>query len=164
MRTNTMRAAAWTAAIVSGLALLAGAGAAAATPLVRTAQNAKLHTKVLINRSGRTLYHLSVEHRGHFICTDATCLSLWHPLVVAKEAKPTGSVSLGTVRRPDGRMQVTYKGDPLYVFVEDTKRGDVKGEGFRDVGVWHAATVGAAATSSSGTGSGGYGGYGGYGG
>jgi predicted lipoprotein with Yx(FWY)xxD motif len=163
MRT-TMRAAAWATAIVSGLALLAGTGVAAGTPLVRTAQNAKLHAKVLINRSGRTLYHLSVEHKGHFICTDTTCLSLWHPLVVAKGTKPSGSVSLGTVRRPDGRIQVTYKGGPLYVFAEDTKSGDVKGEGFRDVGVWHAATVGAAATSSSGSGSGGYGGYGGYGG
>ena len=165
MRT-TMRAAAWTTAVVSGLAILAGTGAAAGTPLVRTAQNAKLQTKVLINRSGRTLYHLSVEHKGHFICTNATCLGLWHPLVVAKGTKPTGSVSLGTVVRPDGRIQVTYKGGPLYTFAEDTKRGDVKGEGFRDVGVWHAATVGAAAasSSSSGSGSSGYGGYGGYGG
>ena len=163
MRT-TMRAAAWTAVIVSGLALLAGTGVAGAAPLVRTAQNAKLHTKVLINRSGRTLYHLSVEHKGHFICANTMCLSLWHPLIVAKGTKPTGSVSLGTVVRPDGRIQVTYKGGPLYSFVEDTKPGDVKGEGFRDVGVWHAATIGAAATSSSGSGSGGYGGYGGYGG
>ena len=162
MRT-TMRAAAWTTAIVFGLALLAGTGVAGATPLVSTAQNAKLHTKVLINRSGRTLYHLSVEHKGHFICTNTTCLSAWHPLIVAKGTKPTGTVSLGTLVRPDGRIQVTYKGGPLYTFVEDTKRGDVKGEGFRDVGVWHAATIGAAATSSSGSGSG-SGGYGGYGG
>ena len=160
MRT-TMRAAAWTAVIVSGLALLAGTGVAGATPLVRTAQNAKLNTKVLINRSGRTLYHLSVEHKGHFICSNTACLSLWHPLIVAKGTKPMGTVSLGTVMRPDGRTQVTYKGGPLYTFDQDTKRGDVKGEGFRDVGVWHAATVGAAATTSSGSGSGRYGGYGG---
>jgi hypothetical protein len=51
--------------------------------------------------------------------------------------------------------------------VQDTKRGDVKGEGFKDVGVWHAATVGAAAattptttTTASTTTTGGYG-YGG---
>ena len=45
-------------------------GGGGATPLVRTAQNAKLQTKVLINRSGRTLYRLSVEHKGHLICTE----------------------------------------------------------------------------------------------
>ena len=35
--------------------------------------------------------------------------------------------------------------------MQDTKRGDVKGEGFKDVGVWHAATVGAAATTTATT-------------
>ena len=158
MSITTTRAAAWTGALVLALAgLLAGGAGAARTPLVATAQNAHLHAKVLVNRSGRTLYHLSVERQGHFICTDPTCLSAWHPLLVPKGTKPTGRVPLGTVRRPNGTIQVAYKGEPLYTFVEDAKRGDVKGEGFKDVGVWHAATVGAAAPSGSGSGSGGYG-------
>jgi predicted lipoprotein with Yx(FWY)xxD motif len=106
-----------------------------------------------------TLYHLSVEHKGHFICSDKTCLSFWHPLLIPRGMRPTGRVVLGTVQRPGGAIQVAYKGEPLYTFVQDKKRGDVKGEGFKDVGVWHAATVNAAATSSSGSGSGG-GGYG----
>jgi predicted lipoprotein with Yx(FWY)xxD motif len=142
--------------LVALAGLLAGGAGAAGQPLVTTAQNARLHAKVLVNRSGRTLYHLSVERKGHFICTDPTCLSVWHPLLVAKGTKPTGRVPLGTVRRPNGTMQVTYKGEPLYSFAEDTKRGDAKGEGFKDVGVWHAATVGAAASSSSSSGSSGY--------
>jgi predicted lipoprotein with Yx(FWY)xxD motif len=161
MRTPTKRAAAWTAALFVALAgLLAGGAGATAKPLVTTAQNARLHAKILVNRNGLTLYHLSVEHKGHFICTDKTCLSLWHPLLVPKGTKPVGRVVLGTVQRPNGAIQVVYKGEPLYTFVEDKKPGDVKGEGFKDVGVWHAATVGTAATTSSGSSSGGYG-YGG---
>jgi predicted lipoprotein with Yx(FWY)xxD motif len=79
-------------------------------------------------------------------------------LLVAKGTKPTGRVALTTVRRPNGTIQVAYRGEPLYTFVQDTKRGDVKGEGFRDVGVWHAATVGGAIpTTTSMTASGGYG-------
>jgi predicted lipoprotein with Yx(FWY)xxD motif len=165
MRTPTTRAAAWTAALLVALAgLLAGGAGATATPLVTTAQNARLHAKILVNRSGLTLYHLSVEHKGHFICTNKTCLSFWHPLLVPKGTKPSGRVVLGIVQRHNGAIQVAYKGEPLYTFVQDKKRGDVKGEGFKDVGVWHAATVGSAATSSSGSGSGSGSGGGGYGG
>jgi predicted lipoprotein with Yx(FWY)xxD motif len=118
---------------------------------VSTAHNARLKATILVNSSGRTLYHLSVEHKGHFICVDKTCLSFWHPLLVSKGTKPTGRVALTTVRRPDGTLQVAYRGEPLYTFVQDRKRGDVKGEGFKDVGVWHAATVGTAMTTTTTT-------------
>jgi predicted lipoprotein with Yx(FWY)xxD motif len=134
---------------------LAVAASAAATPLVRTAHNAHLDTTILVNRQGHTLYDLSVERRGRFICTTKTCLTLWHPLVVAKGTKPRGSVSLGTIARPDGRTQVTYKGAPLYTFAEDVKLGDVRGEGFKDVGVWHAAATRAAAGAKTAPPSGG---------
>jgi predicted lipoprotein with Yx(FWY)xxD motif len=119
--------------------------------MVSTAHNARLKATILVNSSGRTLYHLSVEHKGHFICVDKTCLSFWHPLLVSKGTKPTGRVALTTVRRPDGTLQVAYRGEPLYTFVQDRKRGDVKGEGFKDVGVWHAATVGTAMTTTTTT-------------
>jgi len=153
----TTRAAAWTVAVLVSPAVLAGGATAAGTPLVSTAHNAQLKATVLVNRQGRTLYHLSVERQGHFICTDGTCLSVWHPLLVPKGTKPVGRVPLGTVKRPDGSLQVTYKGGPLYTFAGDTNRGDAKGEGFKDVGVWHAATVGApAATTTTTTTSGGY--------
>ena len=110
---------------------------------------------ILVDRQGRTLYDLSVERRGRFICDTKACLSFWTPLVVAKGTKPAGAVPLGTVARPDGRLQVTYKGAPLYTFNEDEKSGDTLGEGFEDVGTWHAATVGAAAKQTS-TNGGGY--------
>jgi predicted lipoprotein with Yx(FWY)xxD motif len=95
-------------------------------------------SSVLANLRGRTLYSLSVEKHGKFIC-GAGCLSIWHPLVVAKGVKPTGPVKLGTVGRPNGKTQVTYRGRPLYSFDGDTKTGDANGEGIRDVGTWHAA-------------------------
>ena len=152
MSTTMRHAAAWTAALLVALsAVLAGVAVAAAKPMVSTAHNARLKATILVNSSGRTLYHLSVEHKGHFICNNKTCLSFWHPLLVPKGTKPTGRVALTTVRRPNGTLQVAYRGEPLYAFVQDTKRGDVKGEGFKDVGVWHAATVGAAATTTATT-------------
>lgn len=143
-----IRAMARGAVVVALLAVVAG-GALAATPVVSTAHNARLHATVLVNRSDHTLYQLSVERKGHFICTNSACLSVWKPLIVPKGTKPVGRVPLGVVRRPDGRSQVTYKGGPLYSFAQDTRPGDARGQGFRDVGVWRAATVGAAAQTTT---------------
>src|SRR6185312_11946135 len=121
---------------------------AAGTLRVSTAQNATLHKRILVTTSGRTLYSLSAETHGRFICTHA-CLSTWPPLVLKHGAKPVGVRGLSSIRRPDGRRQVTYKGKPLYRFSGDTKKGDVGGEGFRDVGTWHAAAAPRSGSSHS---------------
>jgi predicted lipoprotein with Yx(FWY)xxD motif len=105
--------------------------------LVSTAQNKALGKTILVTSRGLSLYSLSAERHGRFICTDATCLSFWTPLTVGKGSKPTGISGLGTVRRPDGKLQVSYRGAPLYTFYLDRKRGDIGGNGFKDVGVWH---------------------------
>jgi predicted lipoprotein with Yx(FWY)xxD motif len=117
------------------------AASASSSVVVKSAQNATLHKAILVNLKGRSLYSLSAERNGRFICTDAYCRSLWTPLVVPKGVTPTGARTLATIRRPDGRRQVTYRGLPLYTFNEDTKRGDVKGNGFKDVGTWLVAGV-----------------------
>ena len=150
MSITMTRAAAWTGALALALAgLLAGVAGAAGKPLVTTAQNARLHAKILVNRSGRTLYHLSVERKGHFICIDTTCLSFWHPLLVPKGTKPTGPSRSGRCGGRTARSRSPTRASRCTRSSQDTKRGDTKGEGFKDVGVWHAATVGAAAATSS---------------
>ena len=127
------------AAAISASLIVAAAASATSGQLVRTAQNAQLNTTVLIDRQGHTLYALSVERKGRFICTTKTCLSFWHPLVVAKGTKPTGQVALSTIKRPDGRIQVTYNGWPLYHWIGDTTAGEDTGEGITDSGgVWYA--------------------------
>lgn len=115
-----------------------GAAGSGATLKVSTAQNATLGKRILVTTGGRTLYSLSAETRGRFICI-GSCLSTWPPLILKRGVKATGVSGLGSIRRPDGRRQATYKGKPLYRFSGDTKKGDVGGEGFKDVGTWHAA-------------------------
>jgi predicted lipoprotein with Yx(FWY)xxD motif len=120
------------------LAIVAGG---APVHVVKTAQNDQLDRRIVVNLRGLSMYSLSAETNGRFICTDASCLSLWKPLVFARGKHPTGAPKLGTVKRPNGKTQVTYRGRPLYRFTEDRRPGDVGGEGFRDVGVWRAARV-----------------------
>jgi predicted lipoprotein with Yx(FWY)xxD motif len=154
----TVLAAAVAAALVALVAVAVATGSSGhRVRVVRTAKNTKLGTTVLVTSKGRTLYSLSAERKGRFICVDMTCLSFWHPLVVPAGATPTGSPGLGTVRRPDGRRQVTFHGGPLYTFSGDHARGDAKGEGFKDVGTWHAAATGKTPAPAPAPAAGGYG-------
>jgi predicted lipoprotein with Yx(FWY)xxD motif len=96
---------------------------------------------ILVNSQGMTLYHLSGEQNGKFICT-GTCIGVWHPLIAPSSGVPSGEVgSLGTVKRPEGTVQVTYKGTPLYTFTGDQRPGETKGEGIKDVGTWSVVTT-----------------------
>lgn len=133
---------------------------------MKLASVSSLGAPVLVNAQGLTLYHLSGEQNGKWICTSAACVKVWHPLAAPKSGTPSGSVgSLGTVKRPGGAMQVTFKGLPLYTFVGDAKPGEAKGQGLKDVGVWTAVTANgsaasskpAAATTTSSSSGGGYG-------
>jgi predicted lipoprotein with Yx(FWY)xxD motif len=162
MRTLTFGRSFLVAAVAAAVLATTGSGSAATAKsvsaidagshgarVVMTAKNKTLHSTILVTRGGRSLYSLSAERHGRFICTDSTCLSLWKPLTVAKGTRPAGVRGLSTVKRPDGRIQVAYKGGPLYTFAADHKRGDVKGNGFKDVGVWRVAVLGGGSSSSS---------------
>ena len=144
LRPHPIRVPILVVAFALGMAAILGAAGAGATQtkvVAKKADNETLGKTVLVNTRGRTLYSLSAETKGRFICT-ASCLATWHPLLVPKEVKPRGPVKLGTIERPEGPTQVTFKGKPLYTFGGDTKKGDANGEGIKDVGTWHAASLG----------------------
>jgi predicted lipoprotein with Yx(FWY)xxD motif len=125
------------AANVAAAGAPSGAGSAAT---VNSASNSTLGTTVLVDAKGMTLYSLSGERNGKWICTSAACVRTWPPLTVT--GKPSGSVaSLGTVKRPGGATQVTFKGMPLYTFAQDTSPGQAKGQGIKDVGTWSAIST-----------------------
>jgi predicted lipoprotein with Yx(FWY)xxD motif len=105
---------------------------------------------ILVDDQGMTLYHLSGEQNGKFICTSSACVGVWHPLIAPSGGAPSGEVgSLGTVKRPDGTVQVTYKGTPLYTFTGDRQSGETKGQGIKDVGTWSAVTTSSSSTPPS---------------
>jgi predicted lipoprotein with Yx(FWY)xxD motif len=119
------------------LALLAaiGAGVAVAATGTHTGTVNTAATKygtVLVSSNGRTLYHLTAEKRGKIACAGA-CAKAWPPLTIKKGSKPTAGTGikqakLGTIKRPDGTIQVTYSGYALYRYGDDKKKGDAKGQ------------------------------------
>jgi predicted lipoprotein with Yx(FWY)xxD motif len=144
------------AVAVAAIAVTAACGSASASSaghqppgVVHTTQNAQLGAQVLVDRQGMTLYTLSAERNGRFICT-GKCTQLWKPLLVKGAVHAAGIGSLGTVMRPGaGGTQLTYQGRPLYTFADDSAPGDATGNGFKDVGVWRAATVGPTSSTAA---------------
>jgi predicted lipoprotein with Yx(FWY)xxD motif len=129
-----------TMALATGAAAaVATAGTSAAT--VFSMRNSALG-EILVSAGGRTLYHTSSEKRDRIACT-GTCAVKWPPLLISARTKPIAGPGvtasrLGTVKRPDGRLQVTYAGLPLYLFSGDTQAREVNGQG--SGGIWHAVT------------------------
>jgi predicted lipoprotein with Yx(FWY)xxD motif len=87
--------------------------------------------KVLVATNGRTLYLFTAD-KGKVSSCYGQCAVFWPPLIAIKPSAGTGlhASMLGTTKRADGKLQVTYGGHPLYFFIKDTKVGDVNGQGF----------------------------------
>ena len=108
-------------------------------PTVKTADNASLGT-ILVGATGLTLYHYADDH-GTVVKCNGACAKQWPPVLIAAGAKPVAgpgitASKLGTIKRPDGTMQVTYAGLALYRFAGDTKGGQVNGQGLEKE--WYA--------------------------
>ena len=77
---NTLLAGAGLVAAVAVIAIASLSSASGSTSAATTVKRGHALGKVvLVNRAGRTLYSLSAETHGRFICTGG-CLSTWHPL------------------------------------------------------------------------------------
>lgn len=109
------------------LALLAPAavGMAPHAPVtkLRTAQ----FGPVLVTSKKKALYYWNREQRagGKIRCVGA-CARAWPPLIV-KSSRLDPRVAgirgrFATIRRPDGRYQVTFKGLPVYTYAHEGPR------------------------------------------
>lgn len=90
--------------------------------------------EVLTDSKGMTLYTYDKDEKGTSNCYDK-CAMNWPPLEAASGASPDGEYTL--IKRKDGSMQWAYDGEPLYLWKNDKKPGDMTGDGVG--GVWHVA-------------------------
>jgi predicted lipoprotein with Yx(FWY)xxD motif len=147
-------------------ALATSALAAAATPIVKAGSSA--FGKILVDSRGHTLYLFEHDKTSKSTCS-GKCATFWPPLLTTGKAKAGAGVKasmLGTTRRADGKLQVTYHGHPLYFFVKDAKAGQTAGQNVDAFGgEWYVLSpagvkVEKKVSSSSGGGGGSSGGYG----
>jgi len=101
--------------------------------------------RILVDSKGRTLYDFPPDMQGASTCYDA-CAALWPPVTTIGKPHAGAGVSgslLGTTKRSDGKVEVTYNVHPLYYYVADTKRGQTTGQGLNQFGApWWVLTPG----------------------
>jgi predicted lipoprotein with Yx(FWY)xxD motif len=121
-----------TALIVSLAAAVAVAGALAA-PTTSMASASTLTARgsnygtILFDGRGFALYAFTKDAKGPSRCY-GDCAKAWPPYLVSKRALPGDGVKrglIGTTKRRDGKVQVTYGGRPLYYYIGDKRPGQV---------------------------------------
>jgi len=124
------------------------------TPVVVTALRSD-YGPVLATASGAALYTFSGDEDDFRLPTACTaenkstsgtpCTTIWPPLLATGPLQGERGVRkdlLGSVERPGGQAQVTYRGHPLYLFAPDEARGATAGENVASfLGIWHLVTT-----------------------
>jgi predicted lipoprotein with Yx(FWY)xxD motif len=97
----------------------------------------KLDGQHLVDAQGHSVYLFDKDEDGESYCSGA-CAAVWPPLETS--VAPTAgagiqSGALGTIKRDDGEMQVTYHGHPLYYYAADASTpGRTKGQDIKQFG------------------------------
>ena len=83
--------------------------------------------RILFDGRGFVLYGFTADRKRRSVCAGA-CAAAWPPYVVKGMPRGGRGVKkslLGTLRRADGKRQVTYAGRPLYYYVGDRRPGQI---------------------------------------
>jgi predicted lipoprotein with Yx(FWY)xxD motif len=103
--------------------------------LTLTLRNTR-YGRILFDGKSRVLYGFTRDRRGGPSQCYGACARAW-PVYFAKGRLQAGSGVnrrlLGTVRRRDGRRQITYNGWPLYYYAHEGPR-EVKCQNVREFG------------------------------
>jgi predicted lipoprotein with Yx(FWY)xxD motif len=126
----------------AGSALVAATAATVALAATTRAAGARVDVttsplgRILVDGKGITLYDFPPDKGTTSVCYGA-CAALWPPLLTQGKPVPGHGLRaslLGTTKRKDGKLQVTYGGHPLYYFVTDRKPGQTTGQGVNQFG------------------------------
>jgi len=108
--------------------------------VVKAAKVGDLGT-IIVSSAGLTLYDFHKDKGGKSSCYGA-CASAWPPLLTAGAPKAEDGAmanQLGTTKRKDGTVQVTYNGWPLYTYAGDQAPGEANGNDIDQFGAeWYA--------------------------
>ena len=83
--------------------------------------------EVLFDANGQVVYVFEIDRQNRSNCTSAECVKAWPPVLTREPPSAGAGIDeglLGTIRRSDEQLQVTYNGRPLY-FYEHEGPGEI---------------------------------------
>ena len=124
------------AASIALVGAVAASGVSAMTPRTAVTVHSSRYGKILFDGHGRVLYLFARDRGGHSSCSGA-CAKAWPPYLTTGAPKALSGINaklLGTTKRSDGKLQVTYARHPLYYYRGDTKPGQIKCQNVSEFG------------------------------
>jgi predicted lipoprotein with Yx(FWY)xxD motif len=103
---------------VAALAAASGSVAAATSGAAKLSVQSTEYGKVLFGPSGKVVYAFGADKSSTSRCY-GVCAAAWPPLLTKGAPLAAAGVEgklLGTTRRRNGTLQVTYAGHPLYYY------------------------------------------------
>jgi predicted lipoprotein with Yx(FWY)xxD motif len=96
---------------------------------------------ILATGLGATLYDFVPDTPTHSACVNDGCVFQWPPLAAPSSVLVGPGVNaslIGTLKRNDGSIQLSYGGHPLYTYGMDVVPGTVTGQAIdQDGGLWY---------------------------
>jgi predicted lipoprotein with Yx(FWY)xxD motif len=109
---------------------------------------------ILAAANGRTLYLFRKDRASSSACSGA-CAQAWPPVLTSGAPKAVAGAKagvVGSIKRADGREQVTYAGHPLYTYAGDSAGGQTTGQGLSQFGApWYVVSPGGTAVLAAGS-------------
>ena len=128
----------------SSPAAAASASSGSTAAMISLSSISGIPGKFLVGAQGRTIYLFEADKSGTSTCAGA-CAAAWPPVSVSGSPQAGSGVDqalLGTVKRDDGTMQLTYNKHPLYYFAADTAAGQDHGQGSKEFGAgWYVVSA-----------------------
>lgn len=128
----------------SSPAAAASASSGSTAAMISLSSISGIPGKFLVGAQGRTIYLFEADKSDTSTCAGA-CAAAWPPVSVSGSPQAGSGVDqalLGTVKRDDGTMQLTYNRHPLYYFAADTAAGQDHGQGSKEFGAgWYVVSA-----------------------
>lgn len=130
-----MRRIGTTVTLLAATTLLFALAQEVAGPVLTVAEDPEWG-QYLADSQGMSLYVYAMDEGGESACTSDKCMENWPPYTVDGDVTVADGINsnfAGTYERPDGSIQVTYNGWPLYYNERDQSQGDIRGQALGDV-------------------------------
>ena len=123
--------------VVAGMLLLSGS-VVFAQDIIQISDDSNLG-QILTDGEGNTLYYFTKDSELNASSCMGGCVDIW-PIFYGESLTLGMGLEMSdfaSFERVDGQMQTTYKGWPLYYFVNDNEAGDTNGEAVNNI--WFVA-------------------------
>jgi predicted lipoprotein with Yx(FWY)xxD motif len=121
--------------VIAAALVVSPAGADRAAARVTLTAASSNYGRIVWDGQRRALYAFTADSPRRSACS-GVCAAAWPPYIVSGTLRAGDGVKhslLGTIRRADGRRQLTYAGKPLYYYAHDP-RGQVLCQNIREFG------------------------------